>query len=531
MSISIASSVGRSGLVLCLLASLGIAAAAGSVRWLGERRFAVVPETVALSGEASPDDSGLQAAALVEQDNSAPPLVLLLSRGDAAFRARIDLIDLAERSIDVQYYTLEDDDIGRAMLTALGEAADRGVAVRLLLDDIGLVGREAMLAQFAAAHEAFELRVFNPTWLRSFRPFEYLARFPRANRRMHNKSLTVDGAASIVGGRNIGEAYFGKDETLRFTDLDVLAVGDVSEDTRGAFDRYWRSGIAFDIALLRGADARLSADERDNWSAAGRAALDRWRDRSERRGGGVVRALQNGQARDIPSAMRTIADPPGKVIGDLEEVGGTVAPEVLRLLSTAREDVLISSPYLIPGDAGMSVFRALRERGVAVTILTNSYAANDVAAVHVGYRDYRKPLLELGISLHEFKPDAGAKAWRYRDSLVGRSKAALHTKAFVIDGRMGFVGSFNLDPRSAMHNTEMGVVVDSAGFATDLRANLELSLDQRAWQVVLTPSGSLEWHDRAEGDVPVVAQADPGTVLPQRVLLRLASWLPVDWLL
>ena len=523
---------GRLSLLLCLIVLLFAIVAAGAIRWLGESRFAVVPEKEVQPDVPQSSELKRQSIALVRRHDPAQSLVLPIAGGHAAFKSRIELIELAERTIDVQYYTLDDSDVGRALLVALGEAAERGVVVRVLLDDIGLVGREAMLARFAADHDALQLRVFNPTWLRTLRPFEYIVRFPRANRRMHNKSLTVDGAATIVGGRNIGESYFGEDESMNFSDLDVLAVGEVAGNTRSAFNRYWRSGIAFDITRVRGAETALAADEYHQWLLSGSMALQEWRTTSVSDDSNADSPLRNIKVSAIPSTIRTIADPPDKVIGKLDAVDGTVAPEVLEMLSNAKREVLIASPYLIPGEAGMAVFRELRKRGVEVAILTNSLAANDVAAVHVGYRDYREPLLELGITLHEFKPQARSdSAWRYRDSLLGRTKAALHTKAFVIDQRISFIGSFNLDPRSAMHNTEMGFVIDSVAFAHELHANLSRSLEERAWSVMLTPSGTLEWHDRSNGGDQLVTETEPATVLPQRLLVRLASWLPIDWML
>ena len=517
------------------------------VRWEGERRFEVVPEPFVPSAAlvdtrlhgsvarlldsaslVAPDlHSGLHRVSLEAPDLATPPRrSAMLELGDArdALLARLQLIDGAERRIDAQYYTVEADESGHAVLDALAQAADRGVEVRLLIDDIGLVGREAELARLVAEHEHLQIRVFNPTWLRRFRPIEMLARFPRANRRMHNKSLTVDGVATVVGGRNIGDAYFDVDTTLAFEDLDVLAVGAAAEDVVEAFEGYWFSGIAFDVGLLGTAE---EADRADS-STDRREALARFRAEIDARDDLPGARLLGGLAEPLAVSASALRDDASKVLAPLRSDAGSLAPRILEILRSAREELLLSSPYLIPGDEGMAVFRELRERGVRVTVLTNSFAANDVAAVHAGYRDYRVPLLEAGVDLHEFKPDEDAPRWSYANSFLGSTQAALHAKAFVVDRRTSFVGSFNLDPRSALHNTEMGLLIGSEPFAERLHAHLSDSVEERAWRVLPARDGGLEWRD---GDGTVVAGEDPDTVWAQRALAYLASWLPVEWLL
>ena len=398
--------------------------------------------------------------------------------------------------------------------------------MRLLLDDIGLVGRAGALARLDADEPNLEVRVFNPTLLRAWRPLEYVARFPRATRRMHNKALVADGVAAVVGGRNRGNDYFDVATDSPFEDIDLLAVGEAARDVAREFGRYWHGGVAVEVDRV--------ADPADD-----REALDAWRER--RAAASAVHREALG-ARDEVAALRlldgaldayagraaVLADAPTKVVGPLADGDEGVAARVLAEFAATREELLICSPYLIPGEAGMAVFRELRARGVEITVLTNSFAANDVAAVHAGYRDWRRDLLEIGVALHEFRPGEGAGPGR---AFLGARRTTLHAKAFVVDGERAFVGSFNLDPRSAVHNTEMGLLIDAPALAGRLRERLSRTLETRAWRLALDAEGELAWHGLDERGASVVHRDEPRMSRTEEALVYLASWLPIEWLL
>ena len=510
-----------SGIVLLLAAVIGV------MRMTAATARRVVPETHAV--RRATDGTRLGRVLESWKDSQNPQSdSLCFPLGDAreSFLSRIGLAQLAEHSIDAQYYLFHDDESGRGLLSVLIDAAERGVQVRLLLDDRDLKGRDALLARLATDIDNLEIRVFNPLWIRSVRPLDYILRFPRSSRRMHNKSFTVDATACIVGGRNIGDEYFGVDARISFTDYDMLAAGQVANDVVTQFDEYWYGGLSLECASL----VEPASDK----------AYRQWLHQVRQAGQRFVR--ETGEARELPSdqLMRhrldactceteLLCDPPEKVMSRLFDTEGSLAPDVMKLMQSARKTLLISSPYLIPGSWGMDLFRELRERDVEITVLTNSFAANDVLAVHAGYIDYRKQMVELGIRMYEFKPDIDPEQRHLK--LLGSKRSSLHAKTFIIDSERLFVGSFNLDPRSAIHNTEMGIVFDNAGLAGRLHGSLTDRLEEIAYHLKLGESKQLQWEECSDKNDTVLHDLEPNTTVWQRLGVYLLSWLPVEWLL
>ncbi len=336
--------------------------------------------------------------------------VLSLPGGRESLAARIVLLDAAERSLDIQYYLWRDDVSGRLMFNALRRAADRGVRVRLLLDDGNTAGQDALLA-WIDAHPGIEVRLFNPFVQRRYRALGYLSDFRRLNRRMHNKSLTVDGQVTIVGGRNIGDEYFDATDASAFADLDVLAIGPITAEVSRDFDRYWSSASAYPLDRIVGAPdpqelARAAADvaavDADPGVGRYREAIGRARFLQELLDGRV--ALQWARTRmvsDDPAKAMQRRTPPDALSKRLEAIIGTP----VRLLE-------IVSPYFVPMDDGVDYLIDLARRGVRIQVLTNSLAATDVVAVHAGYARWREKLLAAGIALHEYKPEAPTPASR-----------------------------------------------------------------------------------------------------------------------
>lgn len=450
-----------------------------------------------------------------------------------AFAARVLLVRSAERSLDIQYYIWRDDTTGRWLLDEIAQAAQRGVRVRLLLDDNGIGGLDETLARLDA-HPAVEVRLFNPFVHRGFKPLGYLTEFSRLNRRMHNKSLTADAQATIVGGRNIGDVYFGADASLDFADLDVLAAGPIAVEVAGAFDAYWNSALAYPIALLLPGNTAADA------TGTAPAAVEAFRGSAppiEQMPLAYAEALKETPlAVDLAAGrldlqwvpVRLVVDPPTKAAGESAPSERLVA-QLDRALGQARREVDLVSPYFVPGKTGTEALARYPGQGLRLRIVTNSLAATDVAAVHAGYARRRVALLRAGVQLYELKPDAGA-AQRARWRWAGNSAASLHGKTFAVDRERVFIGSFNLDPRSLNLNTEMGLVIESPDLARSIAEGLDRQLPSNAYALRLAGADTLEWVEQtATGEVR--HRIEPRASLWRRVLATVLSWLPMEWLL
>jgi len=447
-----------------------------------------------------------------------------LQDGRDAFAARAALADAAERSIDAQYYIWRDDVSGRLLFHALRRAAERGVRVRLLLDDNNTGGLDALLLALDG-HPLIEVRVFNPLMHRDARLLNYLSDFSRVNRRMHNKSFTVDGQITVVGGRNVGDEYFGAGEGVMFVDLDVAAAGPVVDEVSADFERYWTSGSTYPLR-------RVTTAAADDPQAI--APTDGGRSREYLRA--VAQSTLVGQLRGgtLPmqwSAARLVSDDPIKGLGEATPAQ-TLLGRLDQVLTGAARELTIVSPYFVPGRAGTELLVALAQRGVAVSVLTNALSATDVAAVHAGYARYRETLLRGGVKLYELKPSATVGAHPKGDGTSGRSGssgASLHAKTFEVDHRQLFVGSFNMDPRSAALNTEMGLLIDSPTLARGLPRALAEHGGASTYAVTLEPDG-LRWTTLRDG-ATVTFDQEPEAPWWRRLGVRVLSWLPIEWLL
>jgi putative cardiolipin synthase len=444
-----------------------------------------------------------------------------------AFAARALLAQGAERTLDVQYYIWRNDMSGTLLFEALRSAADRGVRVRLLLDDNNTSGLDTLLASLAS-HSNIEVRLFNPFVIREPRWIGYVTDFSRLNRRMHNKSFTADNQATIIGGRNVGDEYFGATEGVVFVDLDVMAVGPVVTEVSREFDRYWASGSSYPVERLLPAVnpatiAELTSSalrvERDPAAVAYMNAL---------RNLSFVHEMDQGSLVLDWSATRMISDDPGKGLG-LAAPETLLFPKLREIIGESAAEVYMESPYLVPTAAEFDEFVAVAERGVKIKVLTNSLQATDVPIVHAGYVKRRKPLLEAGVTLYELRrlPDT---APRKGAGPLGSSGSSLHAKAFLVDNSRVFIGSFNFDPRSSTLNTEMGFVIDSPALAQKMEVALSRRFLASAYEVRLSAAGKLYWIERREGEW-VRHDTEPGTSFWQRLEVWLMSMLPIEWLL
>ena len=447
----------------------------------------------------------------------------LVNEGPEAFAIRERTANAAGRSLDVQTYIWDNDLTGRYLAYVLLAAADRGVKVRLLVDDMDARGKNDAFAALDA-HPNIDVRMFNPFESRAGAlrfALEALGSFGRINRRMHNKTWIADNRIAVVGGRNLGDEYFGASDEVNFTDLDFAMVGPIVRDASASFDRYWNSPLAYPMAVLAPQDVTPAALEALRTRAAPKFAQAKTsRFASELHENDAVQRLVTGDwLMQWTARYRFVSDDPLKALGKSEGIAGS---EVLAWLgpvvNSSREKLTVISPYFVPGPVATQGFVDVAKAGSDVRILTNSLAANDVAMVYGGYSKWREPLLEGGVQLWELKPSRGSAV---KSSLFGSSGASLHTKALTVDGSKVFVGSYNLDPRSTALNCEQGVFVDHSVIATQLEAIFATeSSGARAWAVTLQ-DGELRWsdgtdtHDSApEASAGRKFQAWVGRVLP-----------------
>lgn len=454
-----------------------------------------------------------------------------LSDGREAFAARVLLARAAERSLDVQYYIWRKDMSGTLLLAALREAADRGVRVRLLLDDNTTAGLDPALTALDA-HPNIEVRLFNPFVIRAPRWIGYLTDFARLNRRMHNKSFTADNQATIVGGRNVGDEYFDASEGVSFLDLDVLAVGPVVGVVSADFDRYWASGSSYPVDRLLPPPSAAQIEE--FVAAVTRTQGDRAAAEFLKavRQSPFVHDLIEGRLVLDWAVTRMVSDPPAKGLGLAEPE--ELLPRKLRgLLGDPAAELDLVSAYFVPTAAGVDTFIDLAVRGVRIRVLTNALEATDVAIVHAGYAKWRKALLAGGVTLYEIRRQPSRGVGKRAASVVGgsgSSASSLHAKTFSVDGARVFIGSFNFDPRSARLNTESGVVIESPTLAGRIRTAFRDSVPADAYEVRLSQTGDLYWLDRRDGE-SARHDTEPGTTAWQRHAVRILSLLPIEWLL
>ena len=464
-------------------------------------------------------ESALRPAEAERQDSG----IYLLDDAHDAFVARATLIESADHALDIQYYIWHNDVSGNLLFNMLYRAADRGVRVRLLLDDNNTNGMDNILA--ALNHHAnIEIRLFNPFMNRKWRALGYLTDFPRLNRRMHNKSLTADNRATIVGGRNIGDEYFNVSGDTVFADMDVLATGKIVGEVSQDFDRYWASESAYPLErVIPKADVAKGMAELNAGGRQNGAVLQRYhQDLAQSH---LLEAIKNNNVPWQPAHTRLISDDPAKGL-DRDRHKPAIGAKLSQALMPEQEIYLVS-PYFVPTQSGTEALADMAQQGIKVTVLTNSLQATDVAAVHSGYSKYRKPLLQAGITLYELKPGSAVPKGRDR-GLTGSSSTSLHAKTFVVDRARVFVGSFNLDPRSARLNTEMGVLIDSPEIAGEIQRSLVEATPQHAYQVTLNQQQKLQWQDPQSGETH---QKEPEAGFWKRLTVKLLSVLPIEGLL
>jgi cardiolipin synthase C len=466
--------------------------------------------TVALPNPATTSLGRMVAAEEVGKNLSG---IRLLTSGEEALAGLIALADHAERTLDIQYYIIHEDDSARILLHHVRQAADRGVRVRLLVDDFNTAGEDRRFMHLGA-HANVEVRVFNPfpggrsaTWTRLLASVNDI---PRINHRMHNKLFVADNALAITGGRNIGNEYFTRGQRSNFIDLDVVAAGTIVRELSASFDAFWNSKYAYPIASLA---SPVSAEP----------ASPQVLDRVAVPGSNWLGAqLDSGHTQLTWVPATVLADGPAKIASETspdEEV--TIAHNLVALMRSAKQELIVISPYFVPGKDGVALFAKLVDQGVRIRILTNSLASTDSPLVHNGYSRYRVALLKLGVELSEVRPKLGQKRARFHP--FRSSNASLHAKALVIDQKTVFIGSMNMDARSARTNSELGLVMRSAEIARQVTSLLDDISADGSYKLQLADHGDrIEWSSGEPGS-EATWYTDPETTRLQRLVLKLVA--------
>jgi len=463
----------------------------------------------------------------------------LMPLGVYSLDARVQLMQRAEHTLDVQYYVIENDSTGQLLISGLRDAALRGVRVRLLVDDLYTAKTQHLLRAMADL-PGVQVRLFNPFCCgRDGVLSRFIAspNFTRLNHRMHNKLFLADGVMAIAGGRNMADEYFSRNPAQNFVDLDALMVGAVVPQLESIFDNYWASSAVYPVQAVvpAGADMMSGPQALETLMAMVKAQAPLNLPPVDVLGYGAINEeLDAGQLGLVYGVAHAFADPPSKVMKDMdaEAWSTSVTMSVLDLVAKADSEVVLTSPYFIPGSKGMQLIRALQARGVKQTVLTNSLAANDEPLVHTGYARYRVDMLKAGVDLYELSPARTVRNKRLDLSMFGASSLGrLHAKTLVIDRKTVFIGSMNLDPRSANKNTELGVIVDSPALAKEMLRIINISKLQSAYRLRLNPAtGDVEWLGADENHEMVFTEEPESSWLDRAHHFLLSPLVPEELL-
>ena len=458
---------------------------------------------------------------------------LALDDAFSSIASRLHLINKAKYNIDLQYYIWENDSIGHLMLAELLKAADRGVKVRLLIDDQNGTKLDATLKQLAA-HPNFEIKLFNPYKFRKLRVIDYAFRLKHINHRMHNKLIIADGAIAVTGGRNISREYFDASDNFQFTDMDILFYGTAVQHANDVFHEFWNDNLSYSVPQLLGNGNQEQLAKLRQYYELTALQKDQLKKRIE-----LAEKQINKHLKDRPinwAKAHFIADSPNKIRGAATH-NQLIYSQMLNIMGEPKQHLELVSAYFVPTRKGTDYLVNLSKNDVRIRILTNSFLANDIAVVHAFYQKYRHDLLQNGIKLYEFKPyiERNKRTWYevVTGNVIpakGKNTSSLHAKFFDIDGIV-FIGSFNFDPRSANLNSEVGLVVESDVLQKYISKSLDQYLPQIAYELKLNKQGEIIWLDQHKDGSIVEYKHDPETTKFQRFAMQAVSYLPIEWMM
>ncbi|BAF73311.1 phospholipase D family protein [Sulfurovum sp. NBC37-1] len=451
----------------------------------------------------------------------------MIPYGRDAFTARIAMTDLTDKTLDLQYYLWDQDETGRLLALHTLRVADRGVKVRVLLDDIGLQGRDDMIAAMDA-HPNIEIRIFNPFSSRGMHLVDFMTDMERVNHRMHNKTVIMDNTFAIVGGRNIGNHYFGVSDDINFRDLDIATVGLVVRDVSKMYDYYWNGKWSVPISALVKKHYTMEDLEKERQRLETQVKKDRYpyplSEDNKRLKHDMRKILQQA----VWAKGKIIWNDPVQMQRDREKQINTMITKLQNRLEHLKKSFLIENPYFVPQENGVKRLAAMRERGVRIRILTNSLRANDVLATYAGYEKYRKELLQQGIEIYELRDDAGSSRIINHHAVKTDVRTGLHSKVMIFDEKDVFVGSFNLDPRSSVINTEGGLYVNSPALTKKIESYMNEGIDLRnAYRLGLDAKGHITWTTIENGR-KVIYTSEPDVSAWDKVKVNLLQLLPLE---
>ena len=508
------------------------------------------PVSTALENNLSTRLGKAVAARALEANTRNDSGFALISSAELAFTIRMTLIKEADKTLDLQYYAVHADDTTDRLFEALREAAARGVRVRILLDDFNTAGKDAQVLRLAF-EKNIEMRLFNPLPSNRSSPMwrivTSLSDAARLQRRMHNKIFVADNAVAITGGRNLGDTYFGQSDGVNFVDIDVLAAGRIARDLSRSFDQYWNNPLAYpvqslmtakDLETLKPKPAAAAANSAESPSPLAFAATPTDANAPNKNNALLpdTTSLRLLSWTWAPSNM--LVDKPTKIAEDADTTelsNDTAVDGLLSLMARAKTDLLVVTPYFVPGPEMMRQFEAIRSRGVRVRVLTNSLASNDAVAAHAGYARYRRGLVAMGIEIYEMRAEqlgtvaSFGKGSGSAGGSSGASRASLHAKAVVVDNSLLVIGSMNLDLRSKLQNSEVAVVIRNRKLAAEAIALIEPGMIQGAYKVELK-GGALIWR-APQGSGLADATSEPDASVGLKLMVKVIGPFAPDEML
>ena len=452
-----------------------------------------------------------------------------------ALATRLSLIDKAEKRLDLQYYIWDNDKVGSLALHALIRAADRGVKIRLLIDDNNAKSTEGIFLALAQ-HPNIEVKLFNPYRFRKYRALDMILDLKRINRRMHNKSFIADHQVALIGGRNMTNQYYNVSDNYQFSDVDVMLVGTAVKDISHSFDEYWSHEYAYKVQEVVNQSAHHLSYEslkRQLDEHYERVTVQNYLDLTSN-----SQAIDSLMSRDIQLdwvKAEVVKDSPDKIKSKAKKKEH-LNFQLIQHLEQPEKNVDLISAYFVPEKKGAKMLTDLAKDGVKVRVLTNSFKANDVAVVHAFYGKYRQNLLEHGVQLYEFLPALNKNdldkntedlAKKAKVSIKGLSRSSLHAKLMALDEKQVFIGSFNFDPRSAYLNTEIGVLLNSPPLAKAVHTTMDENLSKYAYKLVLDANKKITWQ-RQTPQGPVIYTKEPRMNWWRRAGIKMLSWLPIE---